>query len=106
MRWDSLGWPVNRHPNDGAATSADSVESVERDKSSSHDKESGCRQRRRANELLASRNHPVFNLVSRDWLVGAAAAGAEVSPDSRRGIERALDLARWLDMYKPVLKIA
>lgn len=55
-------------------------------------------------QLLSSPNHPVFDLVNREWLDKATAPGAEVTPDSRRGIERAIELALWMDMYKPVLK--
>lgn len=57
-----------------------------------------------ARDQLSQPGHPVFDLVSRDWLSRVTAPGAEVTPDRRRGIERALDLALWLDMYKPTLK--
>jgi asparagine synthase (glutamine-hydrolysing) len=48
----------------------------------------------------------VFDLVDRGWLSRATAPGAEVTQASRHGLERALDLALWLDMYKPVLKLS
>jgi asparagine synthase (glutamine-hydrolysing) len=59
-----------------------------------------------AREYLSSPGHPVFDLVSRDWLARAVAAEAEITQASRHGLERALDLALWLDMYKPALKLS
>jgi asparagine synthase (glutamine-hydrolysing) len=59
-----------------------------------------------AREYLSGPGHPVFDLVDRGWLSLATAPGAEVTQASRRGLERALDLALWLDMYKPVLKLS
>jgi asparagine synthase (glutamine-hydrolysing) len=58
-----------------------------------------------AREYLSSQCHPVFDIVSRDWLARAVAAEAQITQASRRGLERALDLALWLDMYKPTLKL-
>jgi asparagine synthase (glutamine-hydrolysing) len=54
------------------------------------------RLQRTAREQLADPAHPVFGLVSRDWLTRATAPGAEVTPDTRLGIERTMDLALWL----------
>jgi asparagine synthase (glutamine-hydrolysing) len=59
-----------------------------------------------AREYLSSPGHPVFGIVSRDWLDRAVAAEAQITQASRRGLERALDLALWLDMYKPALKLS
>src|SRR5215469_13424678 len=59
-----------------------------------------------ARHYLSRPGHPVFDLVSRDWLARAVAAEAQVTQASRRGLERTLDLALWLDMYKPVLKLS
>jgi asparagine synthase (glutamine-hydrolysing) len=59
-----------------------------------------------AREYLASPGHPVFDLVNRDWLAQAVAAEAQITQASRHGLERALDLALWLDMYKPALKLS
>jgi asparagine synthase (glutamine-hydrolysing) len=59
-----------------------------------------------AREYLSHPGHPVFDIVSRDWLVQAVTAQAQISQASRRGLERALDLALWLDMYHPVLKLS
>jgi asparagine synthase (glutamine-hydrolysing) len=52
-----------------------------------------------------SGDHPVFDVVDRAWLRHAADA-EEVAMPVRFGLERALDLALWLDMYKPVLKLS
>ncbi|AKJ15015.1 asparagine synthase [Streptomyces incarnatus] len=55
-----------------------------------------------AKELLSRPSHPVFDLVDRDRLRQAAEREAPVSTQAgRRGLERALDLARWLEVYAP-----
>ncbi|MCD9880754.1 asparagine synthase (glutamine-hydrolyzing) [Streptomyces guryensis] len=55
-----------------------------------------------AKELLAQPAHPVFDLVDRDRLHRVAHRATPVNTQSeRRGLERALDLAVWLDMYRP-----
>jgi asparagine synthase (glutamine-hydrolysing) len=63
-----------------------------------------------AREYLSSPGHPVFDIVNRDWLARATAPGAgaaaNVTQASRHGLERVLDLALWLDIYKPVLKLS
>jgi asparagine synthase (glutamine-hydrolysing) len=59
-----------------------------------------------AREYLSSPGHPVFDIVSRDWLARAVTAEAQITQASRRGLERTLDLALWLDMYRPVLKLS
>jgi asparagine synthase (glutamine-hydrolysing) len=58
-------------------------------------------------EYLSSPSHPVFDIMNRDWLAQAVAAEAQIiTPVSRHRLERALNLALWLDMYKPVLKLS
>jgi asparagine synthase (glutamine-hydrolysing) len=59
-----------------------------------------------AREYLSSPGHPVFDIVNRDWLARAVEAEAQITQTSRHGLERALDLALWLDMYKPALKLS
>jgi asparagine synthase (glutamine-hydrolysing) len=59
-----------------------------------------------AREYLSHPGHPVFDIVSRDWLTQAVSAQAQITQASRHGLERALDLAQWLDMYHPVLKLS
>ncbi|MET8864939.1 asparagine synthase (glutamine-hydrolyzing) [Nonomuraea sp. NPDC004580] len=57
-------------------------------------------------DLLADRDHDVFALVDRDWLEGATKRDpAAVDRLTRLGLERVLDLAAWLDIYRPELKL-
>ncbi|MET8744301.1 asparagine synthase (glutamine-hydrolyzing) [Streptomyces sp. NPDC004728] len=57
-----------------------------------------------ARELLARPDHRVFDLIDRDRLRRAADhGGPQVTAASRRGLERTLDLATWLDLYEPEL---
>jgi asparagine synthase (glutamine-hydrolysing) len=58
-----------------------------------------------ARDYLSRPGHAVFDLVSREWLAKAVAA-EEADQAVRFGLERALDLGLWLDMYKPVLKLS
>ncbi|MEU6592838.1 asparagine synthase (glutamine-hydrolyzing) [Streptomyces sp. NPDC046881] len=60
-----------------------------------------------AKELLARPAHPVFDLVDRDRVRAAAEREAPVSTQAaRRGLERTLDLAGWLDLYAPELVLS
>ncbi|NEA45745.1 asparagine synthase (glutamine-hydrolyzing) [Streptomyces sp. SID10815] len=53
-------------------------------------------------ELLARPGHPVFDLVDRERVREAAYRDAPVSTQAaRRGLEKTLDLALWLDLYRP-----
>jgi asparagine synthase (glutamine-hydrolysing) len=57
--------------------------------------------------LLTDSAHPVFEIVSRDWLKRALRIDTpQITQASRRGLERTLDLALWMDMYRPTLKLA
>lgn len=57
-----------------------------------------------ARELLARPDHRVFDLIDRGRLRRAADHGApQITAASRRGLERTLDLATWLDLYEPEL---
>jgi asparagine synthase (glutamine-hydrolysing) len=61
---------------------------------------------RQALELLAQPGHEVFSLVDGSWLAQAALdEPAALSSAHRHGIERTLDLATWLDMYRPRLTL-
>lgn len=56
-------------------------------------------------ELLARRSHQVFEFFEREWLRYAAYVEPEQLPHlSRRGLERALDFALWLDLYRPTVR--
>ncbi|MFJ9037121.1 asparagine synthase (glutamine-hydrolyzing) [Streptomyces sp. NPDC102406] len=57
-----------------------------------------------AKDLLSRPSHRVFDLVDRERVAGAAHREApQITQASRRGLERTLDLALWLDMYNPEL---
>ncbi|MFH9938061.1 asparagine synthase (glutamine-hydrolyzing) [Streptomyces murinus] len=57
-----------------------------------------------AKDLLARPSHRVFDLVDRDRVRKAAERESPVSDQAaRRGLERTLDLAQWLDLYAPEL---
>ncbi|MEB8336817.1 asparagine synthase (glutamine-hydrolyzing) [Streptomyces endophyticus] len=57
-----------------------------------------------AKDLLAKPSHRVFEIVDRDRLsVAAHRESPQITQASRRGLERTLDLALWLDMYDPEL---
>jgi len=58
-------------------------------------------------ELLAKPSHQVFDLVSRDWLERAVEVETpQITQTGRRGLERVLDLALWIDMYAPTLTLS
>jgi asparagine synthase (glutamine-hydrolysing) len=55
-----------------------------------------------AKDLLARPAHPVFDLVDRERVHQAAHRDTpQITQASRRGLERTLDLALWLDLYAP-----
>ncbi|MFM9441384.1 hypothetical protein [Streptomyces acidiscabies] len=63
--------------------------------------------RAQAKDLLANPSHPVFDLVDRSRLHELAHRTDSVSGQAgRRGLERALDLAPWLEMYRPELSLS
>ncbi|MFF8285659.1 asparagine synthase (glutamine-hydrolyzing) [Streptomyces albus] len=58
-------------------------------------------------DLLAKPSHQVFDLVSRDWLERAVKVDTpQIAQAGRRGLERALDLALWMDMYSPSITLS
>ncbi|MFJ9820391.1 asparagine synthase (glutamine-hydrolyzing) [Streptomyces sp. NPDC101151] len=60
-----------------------------------------------AKDLLARPSHPVFDLVDRERVREAAERDTPVSTQvARRGLERTLDLAQWLDLYSPELTLS
>jgi asparagine synthase (glutamine-hydrolysing) len=57
---------------------------------------------KQAEELLAERDHAVFSLVDPSWLQEAVREDpAAISNPARQGLEGTLDLAVWLDEYRP-----
>ncbi|MEU4930178.1 asparagine synthase (glutamine-hydrolyzing) [Streptomyces yokosukanensis] len=60
-----------------------------------------------AKDLLARPSHRVFDLVDRERLRTAAEREAPISSQAqRRGLERTLDLAQWLDLYSPEVNLS
>lgn len=60
-----------------------------------------------AKDLLTKPSHPVFDLVDADRVRRAAQRDVpQITQASRRGLERTLDLALWLDLYKPELTLS
>ncbi|MER7205135.1 asparagine synthase (glutamine-hydrolyzing) [Streptomyces sp. CB01635] len=60
-----------------------------------------------AKDLLARPSHRVFDLVDRERVTRAAHRDVpQTEQASRRGLERTLDLALWLDMYSPELVLS
>lgn len=59
-----------------------------------------------AKDLLARPGHPVFDLVDRERVREAAHRDTPViAQAARRGLEKTLDLAVWLDVYRPEIVI-
>ncbi|MCJ0902792.1 asparagine synthase (glutamine-hydrolyzing) [Rhodococcus sp. ARC_M6] len=57
-------------------------------------------------ELLSRPSHPVFGLISQGWLMREVSVDTpQVTQVSRRGLERTLDLAMWMDMYNPTIRL-
>ncbi|MGW7382413.1 asparagine synthase (glutamine-hydrolyzing) [Streptomyces sp. NPDC054794] len=74
---------------------------------STQDPRYGLALQQQAQDLLARPSHPVFDLVDRDKLHRAAHRPAPASTQTaRRGLEHALDLAVWLDLYRPEVSLA
>jgi len=62
--------------------------------------------RAQAKDLLADPAHPVFGLVDKSRLHDLAHRTAPVTGQAeRRGLERALDLAVWLELYRPEISL-
>ncbi|WP_405986094.1 asparagine synthase (glutamine-hydrolyzing) [Streptomyces sp. NBC_00872] len=55
-----------------------------------------------AKDLLADPSHPVFEVLDPDLVRQAAERETpQITMASRRGLERTLDMALWLDIYRP-----
>lgn len=59
-----------------------------------------------AKDLLSTPSHRVFDLISRERLARATAGTPQISQASRRGLEMALNLALWVDLYSPDLTLS
>jgi asparagine synthase (glutamine-hydrolysing) len=58
-----------------------------------------------AKELLVGSDDTLFGLIRRDWLVNATALDpGAIGQAERHGLERALNLSAWLDIYRPEVR--
>ncbi len=58
-----------------------------------------------AKQLLTEHDNPVFALIRRSWLADAVGTdAAAMTPVLRFGLERTLNLATWLDIYRPEVR--
>jgi asparagine synthase (glutamine-hydrolysing) len=58
-------------------------------------------------DLLAKPSHQVFEIVSRDRLKEAVNDDTpQITMESRRALERTLDLALWMDLYSPTITLS
>ncbi|WP_369244079.1 asparagine synthase (glutamine-hydrolyzing) [Streptomyces sp. R41] len=58
-------------------------------------------------DLLTRPSHPVFDLVDRERVRRAADRDTpQITQASRRGLERTLDLALWMEMYAPEVSLS
>jgi asparagine synthase (glutamine-hydrolysing) len=59
-----------------------------------------------ARELAAEPADPVFGLIDRDWVRGVAGLpAAQLSRADRNGLEDVLNLATWLRIYRPEVRL-
>ncbi|KAA9152049.1 asparagine synthase (glutamine-hydrolyzing) [Amycolatopsis acidicola] len=59
-----------------------------------------------AKEVLAEKDNPVFTLVDRNWLTAAVEQDpARMETVTRGGLDRALDLYHWFDLYRPEVQL-
>jgi asparagine synthase (glutamine-hydrolysing) len=58
-----------------------------------------------AKELLTDADHPVFAVIRKSWLADAVSLDASaMTMPLRHGLERTLNLATWLDIYRPEVR--
>ncbi|RVW09035.1 asparagine synthase (glutamine-hydrolyzing) [Prescottella agglutinans] len=59
-----------------------------------------------AKEILSETNSPVFDLIDRNWLQQLTAQDPmRMDPVTRAGLDRAVDIYTWLDLYRPGLQL-
>ncbi|WP_116203993.1 asparagine synthase (glutamine-hydrolyzing) [Amycolatopsis circi] len=57
-------------------------------------------------EALAQKDNPLFQMVGKEWLQQSAETDpSAISQSQRVGMDRALDLHHWFDMYSPELEL-
>jgi asparagine synthase (glutamine-hydrolysing) len=58
-------------------------------------------------ELLAESDHPIFGVISRSWVDETVQLDpAQMPAFVRNGLDRVLDIATWLDIYSPEIKLS
>ncbi|HEY4019943.1 MAG TPA: asparagine synthase (glutamine-hydrolyzing) [Pseudonocardiaceae bacterium] len=57
-------------------------------------------------ELLANPNSPVFDVIDRTWLSTQVESDTTGDGIARFALERALDMAAWMDIYRPQVRIS
>jgi len=81
------------------------IERVKSPYPSTQDPQYATALQQQAKELLTDHDNAVFALISRDWLADAVQADLTMADQqARHGLERTLDLAMWLDMYRPEVR--
>ncbi|MCX4097890.1 hypothetical protein [Nocardia sp. alder85J] len=61
---------------------------------------------RRAGEVLAQPDSPVFDLIDRNWVARVITLDpARLDPYVRVGLDHVIDLHTWVDMYAPTLQL-
>ncbi|MGY5050067.1 asparagine synthase (glutamine-hydrolyzing) [Streptomyces sp. 900105755] len=73
---------------------------------STQDPEYGRALQEQVKDLVARPDHRVFDLVDREKVDRAAHRTALSTQADRRGLERTLDLAHWIDLYDPELTLS
>ncbi|MFK0285929.1 asparagine synthase (glutamine-hydrolyzing) [Streptomyces sp. NPDC090499] len=73
---------------------------------STQDPEYGHALQEQVKDLVARPDHRVFDIVDREKADRAAHQSELSTQADRRGLERTLDLAQWIDMYDPELTLS
>jgi asparagine synthase (glutamine-hydrolysing) len=55
-------------------------------------------------DLLTKHDSPVFDIINRDWLSTVVESGTVGDQLSRFALERSLDMAAWMDLYRPEVR--
>ncbi|HEX4221628.1 MAG TPA: asparagine synthase (glutamine-hydrolyzing), partial [Pseudonocardiaceae bacterium] len=55
-------------------------------------------------ELLTHRDSPVFDIIDRKWLSTQVESDTTADGIARFALERSLDMAAWLDIYRPTVR--
>lgn len=73
---------------------------------STQDPQYAVKLQQNARRFVADPTHQLFEVIDHDWLSHAVTEPSDkVSRGTRFGLERALDLGLWIDMYAPAIKV-